>query len=332
VRALLIVRSFERLENPALCVEEVCEAVGLSPTTLHDPAARVPRRVLDDLYDEAARRTGDPDIGLHVSELAQPELYGALGYAVLSSPNMRAAFEQLQAYAAAVLEGEGLELHAAGDTARFVYRVLDGDAPSRHRVEGFLGVVFRFSFHALAAPSYRPWEVRFRHPMPVTGAREHERIFGAPVRFEQADNEAVFAADLLDQPFPRHEPTLHEVAQQSLRVLSDLHRTRETVAGRVRELLLARATAGRLHSESIARELGMSARTLQRRLSQEHSSLSQIADELRHSLAPRYLESEGASIPEISERLGFESVSSFYRAFGRWTGVTPAAWRRRSIR
>jgi AraC-like DNA-binding protein len=152
------------------------------------------------------------------------------------------------------------------------------------------------------------------------------------VRFDQPENEVLFDAAMCERPFARNEPALHDVVQQNLRMEALRLHARDTVTGHVRELLVARAAAGRLHAESIARELGMSTRTLQRRLAQEHRSVSAILDDVRRSLAPRYLESDKESIAEVSARLGFSSVASFYRAFDRWTGLTPAQWRKRGPR
>jgi AraC-like DNA-binding protein len=111
------------------------------------------------------------------------------------------------------------------------------------------------------------------------------------------------------------------------RQLADLPRT-ATVAAAVRALCLRDGFTGELALDAAAHWLRLSRRTLQRRLREEGTSLQQIVDEARRHLASRMLTESGLGIAEVAFALGFSEPGGLHRAFKRWTGMTPAAYRR----
>ena len=102
-----------------------------------------------------------------------------------------------------------------------------------------------------------------------------------------------------------------------------------TTSDKVRELVATQLSQGDVGMQSVARKLAMSVATLRRRLEEEGGSFSEIVDGVRAELARRYLGERERAISEVAFLLGFAETPSFYKAFKRWTGVTPAEYRAR---
>ena len=123
------------------------------------------------------------------------------------------------------------------------------------------------------------------------------------------------------------DPAMSSIMERHLsRLLRDLPPD-ETFAARVRHVLIEELRRGEPTLDRLAARLRMSERTMQRRLSQQGTSLQALLDEVRHDLSLRHLGESRESIAEIAFLLGFSEVSAFHRAFKRWTGSTPGAYR-----
>jgi len=157
-------------------------------------------------------------------------------------------------------------------------------------------------------------------------ARAYAAWFGVPVE-DLALPTVVFAAEDTRRPFLTANHGMWKFFEPALRQrLADLEKHASTVE-RVRSALLEALPAGELSMQAVCKKLGVSSRTLQRRLKEEGSSFQQTLDALRNSLAHHYLRNSSMSGAEISFLLGFEDPNSFVRAFQSWTGSTPQAVR-----
>ncbi|MEE4306781.1 helix-turn-helix domain-containing protein [Pseudomonas alliivorans] len=151
-------------------------------------------------------------------------------------------------------------------------------------------------------------------------------FFGTPVTHSAVTTLVLDNADM-DRPFLTENHKMWLFFEPDLRQrLSDLDRTCGMLE-RVRSALLESLPAGEVSMQAVGRKLGVSTRTLQRRLQSEGTSFQQILDTLRESLAHHYLRNTAMSSAEISFLLGFEDPNSFARAFQVWTGKTPGAVR-----
>lgn len=171
--------------------------------------------------------------------------------------------------------------------------------------------------------------LRVGWPLPAQSARDaraYEAYFGVPVDHMPMPT-LVFAAEDTQRPFLTANHGMWSFFEPALRQrLADLDRHATNVA-RVRSALLEALPAGELSMQAVCRKLGVSTRTMQRRLKEEGSSFQQTLDALRNSLAHHYLQNSAMSGAEISFLLGFEDPNSFVRAFQGWTGTTPQAVR-----
>ncbi|WP_437321829.1 AraC family transcriptional regulator [Sorangium sp. So ce385] len=306
---------------------DLLAAAGVDPADLADPDRRFPRAVEARLWCEAARLLRDDGFGLRLAERLPVGGLGALGFAVRSSATVGEAYARAARYLRVVASGPSLEIRTDGDVARLRHEPpRSGPSPSRHAVEFFLGTLVVLARRG-ADPAFTPAAARFRHAAPAR-LDEHRRLFGASLRFGEAQDELVFERAFLARPQAHAEPALCEVLDQHLASLAAALPAEASFLDRARAAIAAELAHGEPALPAIAARLRMSPRSVQRRLKEEGTSLSALLDRLRADLAVRYLSESRDSISEVAFLLGFSEVSTFHRAFKRWTGVTPAAYRR----
>jgi AraC-like DNA-binding protein len=178
----------------------------------------------------------------------------------------------------------------------------------------------------LVGHEFEVLEIRFRHAAPAEAERLCETL-AAPVRFEAEDNALVLPEAVMALPLPSADPAMFAYFdREAARRVAEHGHPSATVLDELRRVIEATLPEGVPELASLAEQLGLSPRTLQRRLAEQGSSLRKLIDELRHELALRHL-AAGLSIAEVSFLLGFSEPSAFHRAFKRWTDRTPAQWR-----
>jgi AraC-like DNA-binding protein len=302
--------------------EAMLGAAGVSHETLADPDARLPNQQVSALWAKAYELSRDPVLSLHAAEACPLGAYKVIDYMGACARTVGEAFRYSTRYFPLINTAVRLSIDESGDPVTFdVLGERGGAGVSRPYAEYCLAV---FVLHVRAGTGvpFALREVTFTHPPPPDDS-EHRRVFGCPVRFAaphtrlvldraawdartQGGNSGMFAvlvehADLLLTRLPRG-PDLVE-------------RTRRAIGERLR--------GGDPSLESVARELGMSERSMQRHLRELGSSFNALADEVREAMARLYLEQPDIALAEVGFLLGFADQSTFNRAFKRWTGVTP---------
>lgn len=299
---------------------------GFVESTLHDPDGRVPMRMVMSLIARAVESTGDANLGLHLAEHAEVGSTDVHFYAIVSSPTLGAAYERVCRYQRLIHQTNVVELDVQGGRAWLRHRRPGGLAAPRHTAEFLLAVWVRAGRIATGT-DWAPLEVRLAHSEPED-VREHARFFRAPVHFACGENALVLPAALLDTPCTRADPALLAVLD---RYATDrLLRTPQvdTLAERVRATLAARLVGTEPGAARLAAQLKMSVRTFNRALAAEGTTYRAVLGQLRHELAACHLADNRVSIAEIAFLLGFSELSSFCRAFKRWSGRTPVEFRR----
>jgi AraC-like DNA-binding protein len=211
--------------------------------------------------------------------------------------------------------------------AVFSYRMapheIDGQ---RHRCEALLTSVMKLAQRALGSEE-APLGVAFQHARPRDIA-EHIRIFRCPVQFEWPANELSFAATWLSVPLATADANLCAVLDRHLSDLLARMPSSQAFSHDVRRRLWRAYRSGVVRLPRLAKSLGVSERTLQRRLHDEGTSLQELAESVRYELSLTLLRDLRLSLSEIAQRLGYASQAAFSRAFRRWRGVSPAAHRK----
>lgn len=175
----------------------------------------------------------------------------------------------------------------------------------------------------------------FSAPAPDDTA-ERSHIFGCRPQFQQADNRIRFSTRFLNERVRQTPHTLTEFLAQAPASLLSHYQRDTSLSAQVRHLLQAAADSDHAGLEScgleqIAEQLHLTSQTLRRRLKEEGNSFQEIKDAVRCALATHYLVRDDLPVQDIAERMGFSEASVFFKAFKRWTGLTPGAYREREI-
>lgn len=196
----------------------------------------------------------------------------------------------------------------------------------RHYVEMVFSTI-KTIFSKLLKKDYPPKSVLFRH-QDARLLTIYEKCFQCSIVFDAPENAMVFDQSILDVPLPGGFPEIHFQAKQLIdQQLSD-NPLQKGLAKKITRIMKKRRDLLNAPIEHIAQSLNMSPRTLQRRLTEEGVSFAELRDQIRFKLAVSALKSEKFSIEELSENLGFSDRHSFTRAFKRWSGVSPSAFRK----
>jgi len=214
--------------------------------------------------------------------------------------------------------------------------VRDGREPVRVVVERAQGPFFTeltvslcvVRFMRETDDQFRAAHVSFAHE--PDDAAEYSHAFHCPVRVKASWNGVAMPKASLDLPLRRRDPALRGwLDRQAAAILSRLPATGD-VRDDVRSVLSTQATAGDMSIDAVARRLGTTSRTLQRRLARAGTSFETLCDDARKQAAETYLSDTTLSIAEVTYLLGYSEPTSFHRAFKRWHGITPQAFRART--
>lgn len=281
--------------------------------------------------DAAVRQSGNPGIGFVLGMRAPIEWNSPLMYLLMSSPNLAHGIANLTRYLPLVEQRESRMVTDNSDDHRTTY-YLGSDNNSRPFKE-FAAVMFIRLLRFLASDSsFRPVEVRFVHAQPHEGPYqrpEYQQVFGEQVLCEQPRAALVFSNEQLTRPSRYACPPLHQIHEEQLsKTLTETLQSTDSILPKLRAAIFARLARGSLDIESVAGDLGLSVRTLQRRLAASGSDFQSLVDERRRRQALEHLDRPELSISQVARLSGFSDDRAFYRAFQRWLGMTPTAYRK----
>ncbi len=311
---------------------ELLAAANLNPMLLAGPDADLLHSHELRLWDEAARLTGDRDFGLHLAEWISTsieELFDVFAFALRSCATLGDHYRLAARYIRLVHQGIHLKLEEeeAADVVRLVHgHDREPLTPPRHPVEGMTALALLQGRRAIGE-MFVPRAVCFVHARPER-VSEHERIFQAPVYYGCPRNELLLDRALLSRSQPHAEPRLLAMLDRQLTGLLSALPEDRSLQGAVRRCMMDELPEQEPAVAAVAATLHMSPRSLQRRLKNEGTSFAHVLSELRRDLALRYLRDGRIATGEVGFLLGFLDVSAFQRAFKRWTGTTPAQYRR----
>ncbi|TGQ50512.1 AraC family transcriptional regulator [Mesorhizobium sp. M1C.F.Ca.ET.193.01.1.1] len=170
-----------------------------------------------------------------------------------------------------------------------------------------------------------PRRVEFARADPKSDV--HRDYFGCPVRYGAPRDLLVLRSADLDRPFPGHNPELLDILTPALAAALGELNAQSSTSEQVKVVLKRSLASGRPELSGVARELGMSERTLQRRITEDGTSFRELLVNARQELGRQLLSDPSADIDEVACLLGYQDASSFYRAFREWEGTTPNRWR-----
>jgi AraC-like DNA-binding protein len=253
-----------------------------------------------------------------------------LGMVAQVAPDLRSAFQRMLDHQHALTGMVLARMHddaARSTTILEVLPVEGSDLGGRCRREMIVASGLKVA-RDITGEWIRPRRVCFAHAEP-RDPREHEAFFDCEVRFDSEYDGFELDRDTLAIPLPGADPDLSQFLVEHLHAIAgDPPADLATLEGSVRQAICSRLGKQPLAIGALAKELGMSSRTLRRRLIEQRTSYHDILDRVRRELADELLADPDHKLSEVAFLLGFSDASAFHRAYVRWTGRTPASRRR----
>lgn len=305
----------------------ILQSVGLDPDGAWDPKVMLPDTVYYDMLERMAEAMDVTDLPLRVGASMRCDEYGALGLAWKAAPTLRGSFSRVERYARIWTSIVAYELRPTDRGTLFVvHRSGVRRLGMRLSIEADLASAVSISRQVSPVP-FAPSEVHIQHAPPRI-RRHHEAYFDCPVHFDAAFDALLIAPDALEQPNRLGDEGITQFLLShldgELREVGD----QATLESRAKDAIARALSGGQPKMAEIARGLGLSARSFQRRLAEDGLSFQALTETTRRELAEGLLRDDRYSLAEVAFLTGFAEQSSFTRAFKRWVGETPATFRR----
>ncbi|MBS0365217.1 MAG: AraC family transcriptional regulator [Proteobacteria bacterium] len=308
-----------------LTARRLCAGLGFTPEDLRAGVLLSDRQIWR-LIRRALQLTGRTDLGLELGRRNNLGDFGLPGFAMAAARTLSDALElgiRYQRQAGGMVDA-AFERTGPRSAIVLTPRLRDPTVLP-FLVEEFFSSVMAL-LRILLGGNPLPWAIELAYAAPPHAARYHE-LFACPVKFGEARNRMVFPSEWLSRPLAAHSP----VTAAEMRAVLDARAHRDGGAGSAAvaavEQVLNRA-AGRSPSiEDVARTLGVSVRTLRRRLEEAGCSFRELIDRVRARGAQQMLGERGVTVAQVGARLGFSDVRAFRRAYKRWVGRAPGTLR-----
>ena len=322
---ILLQLAYQAMLELELDVPLIFERCGVKAELLQDRNARTPHEAQNLFWQVLEDVSGDPNIGLHIAEKMPVYKGQVLQYLFLSSSTFGDGLNRALNYQRLLSDATLAVFELVGDEASIkVSSTSERVSKLRHLSEAVAFGLLRF-FRYVTDNKFTLNRVHFTHDL-EGDLSEHERIFGCDVLFSQADNRLFFSTDYLNIPSLHAEPELlqlHEkLASEHVAKLE-----RQDVVARINRIIGEILETGQVNLEQVAAKLDIKPRTLRTRLTEANTNFNQLLADYRCNLAKRLLANTDESIDEIVYLTGFSEPSTFYRAFKRWTEITPIEYR-----
>lgn len=308
-------------------IDRMLAEVGISRMLLTQQRSRVTEDQLVQLVQRLWRDTDDELLGLGSHPLPRGS-FRLLCYGLIGATDLGEALERLQGFLRA-LPAIPLEITIGAATSRLGIATTPASTGDPEHLMPLVGLGAAHRLIAwLLKDQVRLVRVEFPFAEPHRRAA-FDALFDAPVRFSAGSAGIVFDSALLRSLVMRNEKDVDELVARAPRDLLLRPRYAVTLSERVRRMLDPGLKNGDWPSaEDIARRLSMSQETVRRKLADESTSVRQLTEDTRRDAAVTALVQGNESVAQLAARLGFSEPSAFTRAFRRWTGSTPAAYRR----
>lgn len=303
---------------------------GQTESLLSAPESVVDREVYNAIIERAMEATGDPCLGLHMGEGLSLAASGLIGQITQTSATVKQALEYCCEFANLGCSELPMRMVKSGKYYKVYLQENDLWAQQsprgyRNTAEGILVFTLR-EFQTLTRKQHHPAAVHFPWSAGVA-LEEYRRIFQAPLLFEQGEIALILHQAQVEQPIMTADFELLRILvahaeQKSARLAQEAG-----FVNKVRQSMIQLVQPEFPTVEQVARHLNLSTRTLQRRLRTEGYTYQKLHNELRQEFAISYLKRPDLSISEVAYLLDYAETSAFSRAFKRWQGLAPQAWR-----
>jgi AraC-like DNA-binding protein len=308
--------------------EQWLQSAKLTAEQLQDPDARLEPTTIFTLWRQAYSASGDPALALHVAEQLPRGAYRAVEYLAAHAPTLGSAYSKVADYFSVIDATTELTIEIEADHVKFGPRRVSPDPSSYPAFEYMLAACY-LRVRDMTGIDHRPITVDFAAP-PQPHTAEVERGFGCKVHWNADAHRLRLSLDDWHRRTSHPDPELLTVLEDHARILKEKYPGTSSLPRMLHQILEQAWETGEPTLEVVARRLGMSSRSLQRRLHEESSTFSELVDEARRRATLRWLRCPEISLAEVAYLVGFKEQASLTRAVQRWTGQTPGALRRKA--
>ena len=317
-----------RLVQPFM---RVMKKRGVDPRMLQflehrDPDARILATTALDLLRASIQLTNDQAFGLHATLETSPGDYGDMEYAAGSCATVADALDFLCRYYFVLDSSCTLLWRRRGGRVDLIFRQ-PRQLFCRAAVDFTLGMAY-LAYIRWVGEEPRDYEVHFPYPRPED-LEPYYSVFGTKThfRFDASCTKVVFGKESLERTLRYSDPKLHTILASTLQHRYAVQGLEPSFADTVRRLLFEQLPHGTTSIEQISTRMGMSQRSLNRRLGEAGTTFRRLLSDIRCARAAHYLLLEHYTVAEISQRLGYSEPSAFHRAFRQWFGCAPTTYR-----
>jgi AraC-like DNA-binding protein len=310
-------------------LEQLLQLANLSAAEISGENARIDVEKQVAFLELVAKALRDDVLGFHLAEHTDLRQAGLLYFVMASSPTLGEALSRAERYS--TINNEGIVLRCLHGCSLSVHLSYIGLArhSDRHQIEFWATALIRIA-RQLTNATLPILQVTFAHPRSLE-SHHLDKAFGCSVAFGSGEDTVAFTREAKDLPVQGADPYLHDLlVGYCEQALAHRRRPAETLRVRVENAITPLLPHGKARVGDVARALGMSQRTLTRRLAAEAITFAGILDAMRTALAVHYLKTATLSISQVAWLLGFQEVGAFTHAFKRWTSLTPSQFREAS--
>ena len=323
--ARLALLHLERAAQLGVSRDTLLREAKLDERQVQDPDSRIPLTAVARLWRAVTNHSPDPAIGLRFGADARVRDFGLVGYTMAFSSTLGSALRRLVHYSRIVSDALVVSLETEGEATWLRLDVQPALRAFRPAVDARLAAVLSACREITGVP-IAPLAVQLPYRRPAE-VKDYETFFAAPLEFGALATAFLLRNEDLARRVAVADPTLtgylDRLADQVLATLG----SERTVRDRVRRVLWSELAETVPNLDGVAKALGVSARTLQRQLREEQATFAGVLTELRRELAPSLLRDGRLAVSEVAFLLGYEDPSAFQRAFRRWFGRSPRAFR-----
>jgi AraC-like DNA-binding protein len=318
-----------RLEEQKVSLPAVLQHAGLPAGFFRQDKIFVTTEELFALWRAVGDVSGDPAIGLRLGSDGRIENHDPAGIAALCSQSFRDAVQRMARYKQLTCPEEirtrFAKEEAAVEFAWLLAREAEPPALIDLCLSWILAIGRRGTNHDLVP-------LRLELARPPVHREVLEAHYGCRTHFRAARNALVFRRVDLDRPFVTHNAELLAILGPELDKQLGARQSGQSLSDRVKATIKRLLAGQRPSIRDVARQMGLSSRTLQRRLSDSGATFQELTEEARRELAHHYLAQSALELTEAAYLLGYADANSFFRAFQGWEGTSPGEWRRNRVR
>ncbi len=304
----------------------IFENFGLYEKDLQDSSKRCHAYIEIALWHHAQNIIQEPCLGLDSGrDTWHPSQLGALGYAWLASSTLERAFHRLSRFQHLVTNAYEVDIGISNILYTVSIRYSKQNPAFQARSESIISTLLCMSCMNFGN-NLRIQHVSFVHPAP-DNIDKYLGVFDRQPEFSAATDSISFSMEDIRKKLPSANHIFAEMMDQSIiKALSQLESN--SIVSQVKSVILEQLSCGKVTEEDVSGLLNMSKRKLQLKLADEGVRFKSLLDDIRSNLAKEYLKEQNLCLSEIAFLLGFSEVSSFSRAFKRWTGVSPGQYKK----